>query len=177
VSSGSGYDIAASGSDSPVYFSITDGQQIIKKAKFNPPFKKSIYFIYTGRKQNTQESINRYHESIMKNSESMSSMISWLTEKITAESDINEFMRYMAEHEKILSKTLGMPGIREKYFSDFEGEVKSLGAWEGDFIMAVYSGREEQIRNYFNIRGFNTIFRFEDIVKGELQEFSPSGTA
>jgi mevalonate kinase len=175
VSSGSGYDIAASASDSPVYFSINYGRHTITKGKFNPPFKKSVYFIYTGRKQNTQESIKRNLESVKKSSFSISSMISWLTEKITTENDVNEFMRYMAEHEKILSKTLGMPGIREKYFRDFEGEVKSLGAWGGDFIMAVYPGGEERLRNYFNIRGLNTIFRFEDIVKEGLQEFSPEG--
>jgi mevalonate kinase len=164
VSSGSGYDIATSGSQTPVFFRIVDKKQSIEPATFNPPFKENIVFIYTGRKQNSQDSILRNIASIRKYRK-MVPVISWLSEKMSCEKNIGEFIGYVAEHEKILSGILNMQRIKEMYFRDFDGELKSLGAWGGDFIMAVSPGSSEYISKYFRMKGIHTMFRFENIIR------------
>lgn len=163
ISQGSGYDIAASRSITPIYFQIENKTPTISQAPFDPVFKDSVYFLYSGKKQNTEISIETKIESVKWNCDTVS-MISWLTEKIATATDVSEFMRYVSEHEQIISKTLKMQSIREN-FRDFEGELKSLGAWGGDFIMVVSQMRESEIREYFRSRGFDILFRYEEIIK------------
>ena len=53
----------------------------------------------------------------------------------------------------------------KKYFTDFEGEMKSLGAWGGDFFMAATEWNEETVRKYFINKGLDVIFKYDDIVR------------
>ncbi len=168
ISNGSGYDIAASRSVNPIYFQIENGNPSVSQAPFHPVFKDAVYFLYSGRKQNTEKSIAANIKLVMDNNDLVPA-ISWLTEKIATETDTGEFMRYIAEHEKIISKTLKMERIKEMYFKDFEGELKSLGAWGGDFLLVVSKMRESEIRQYFRSRGLNTIFRFDEIIRNKIQ--------
>ena len=39
--------------------------------------------------------------------------------------------------------------------------IKSLGAWGGDFILAT---SKDDPTSYFKKKGFNTIFKFDDII-------------
>ncbi|MBI5008957.1 MAG: GHMP kinase [Bacteroidia bacterium] len=164
VSSGSGYDIAASLASTPIFFSRVNGVPEIHPAIFNPSFKDSILFVYLGKKQNSESSIALNIESVRKN-QYLIPAINVLTEKIAEEGDINEFMRCLSEHEKIISATLGQLRLKEELFQDFEGEIKSLGAWGGDFAMAVSPNGETFMRNYFTTKGLNPVFRFDDIIR------------
>ena len=167
VSSGSGYDIATSASQTPVFYRIVGEKQSIEPTIFNPPFKENIIFVYTGRKQNTQESILRNIGSIRK-FRKMIPLVSKLSERISTEKNIDEFMRYITEHEKLMSGILNMKRIKEMNFKDFDGELKSLGAWGGDFIMAISSESSEYISKYFRMKGIDTMFRFNDIIRSGL---------
>jgi hypothetical protein len=51
--------------------------------------------------------------------------------------------------------------IKQELFKDFRGEIKSLGAWGGDFILV--SGDKES-PNYFKNLGFTTIIPFEEMI-------------
>lgn len=163
VSSGSGYDIAASNSAIPIVYQLTkDGREITPVA-FNPVFRENIYFVYLGKKQKTSTSIEKNIKNVRR--ENMVPLINTLTEKITAEDNLEEFIRCILEHEIIISKTLKTPRIKEEYFNDFDGEIKSLGAWGGDFAMVVSLLPETQIKNYFKDKGLETFFRFDEIIK------------
>lgn len=164
VSAGSGYDIAASLSPTPVFYQITDGHHLIDPVVFNPIFREFISFVYMGKKQNTESSIVKNIESVKKNM-NMVPLINSLTEKFAGEENMEEFIRSISEHEKIISATLNMTRIKEKYFRDFEGEIKSLGAWGGDFAMVVSPINQIRIKQYFREKGLETIFRFDEIVK------------
>ena len=48
---------------------------------------------------------------------------------------LQEFEAVIQEHESLISTLLGVPPIKNILFSDLPGEVKSLGAWGGDFCM------------------------------------------
>jgi hypothetical protein len=66
------------------------------------------------------------------------------------------------EHEKVLSIQLKKKMVKEIFFDDYEGEIKSLGAWGGDFIMAA---GPKNSKKYFNEKGFKTVFSFNDMLK------------
>ena len=163
ISSGSGYDIAASNSATPIVYQLTkDGREITPIA-FNPVFKENIYFVYLGRKQKTSTSIEKNIEAVRR--ENLVSIITDLTERIATETNLEEFVRYIVEHEIVVSKTLKMPRIKVEYFNDFDGEIKSLGAWGGDFAMVVSQMPDKHIKNYFRNKGLETFFGFDEIIK------------
>ena len=164
VSSGSGYDIAASGSPSSIFYQVNNNKPEIIPVSFKPEFRNFIHFVYSGKKQNTANSIEVNLKSVIKN-KNMIPVISGLTEKIAKEENLDEFMRYIEEHEKIISKTLKMKTIKERFFNGFEGEIKSLGAWGGDFVMVASHLDEKQVKRYFRDKGLETIFRFDEIVR------------
>ncbi len=163
VSSGSGYDIAASNSAIPILYQLNENGHEIISVPFNPVFKKNIYFIYLGKKQSTSSSIKKNLEAVKR--ENTAPVITLLTEKIAKENNMNEFIKHIFEHEIIISKTIKMNRIKEEYFNDFDGEIKSLGAWGGDFAMAVSPLPETHIKDYFRRKGLETFFRFDEIIK------------
>ena len=164
VSSGSGYDIAASLSPAPIFYQLKEGTHEINPVAFNPVFRKFIWFLYLGEKQNTSGSIEKYLRSVEKN-RNLGPVITGLTDMIAAEKNMEEFMRCINEHEKIIAAALNLTRIKEKYFNDFEGEIKSLGAWGGDFAMVISPLNEKIIKQYFNAKGLEILFGFDEIVK------------
>src|SRR5699024_4435249 len=58
---GSGYDIACAQNSSPILYQRKLAEKpLIKKVDFNPDYKKFIFFVHLGRKQNTREAVSRY---------------------------------------------------------------------------------------------------------------------
>jgi len=57
--------------------------------------------------------------------------------------------------------------VQNLYFSDFEGIIKPLGAWGGDFILAVSKIGLKKVKSFFNQKGLSVIFKWDDLVKGE----------
>ena len=45
-------------------------------------------------------------------------------------------------------------------FKDYKGEIKSLGAWGGDFVLAAGPINTPE---YFSRKGFNTIIRYNEM--------------
>ena len=64
------------------------------------------------------------------------------------------------EHEELISQILRKEKVKNKYFLDYDGEIKSLGAWGGDFILAA---GPENSNDYFFDKGFKTVFNFNTI--------------
>ncbi|MEZ4915794.1 MAG: hypothetical protein R2836_02275 [Chitinophagales bacterium] len=54
--------------------------------------------------------------------------------------------------------------IHNRLFSDFVGKCKSLGAWGGDFIMAISNEGTQYVENYFKNKGYKTIFNFDKMI-------------
>lgn len=155
---GSGYDIACASSNSHILYQIIDDNHIIKNVKFNPPFKKHLYFIYLNKKQNSLEELNIYNK--VKKKKSIVSEIDEITLKVLNCRNFDEFNNLISSHEKIISSIISKKTIKSK-FKDFNGELKSLGAWGGDFILA--STKDDPYK-YFNSKGLETIYKFDEIV-------------
>ena len=49
-------------------------------------------------------------------------------------------------------------------FKDFEGEVKSLGAWGGDFVMACTENDAEYVSRYFKNKGLDTVLTYKKLL-------------
>lgn len=164
VSAGSGYDIACARSDNPILYQIVKGQKMIQEIEFKPGFKNHLYFVYLGQKQNSAKSVHSFLQNKKKFKNEIE-LISNLSLHIATTQNIDDFEYYIKEHENILSSVLKTKSIKEERFNDFDGEIKSLGAWGGDFAMVCWQGIPSELQKYFKRRDLNTIFTFDEMIK------------
>lgn len=164
---GSGYDIACAKAESPIFYNIDEsmGQRVneSRKADFNPPFKDNIYFVYQGHKQNSANEVKVFLDREKDYDKEVKS-ISEISRILPDIQTLSDFCYFIKVHEEIMAKCLDRKRIK-KHFSDFEGEMKSLGAWGGDFFMAATEWNEETVRKYFINKGLDVIFKYDDIVR------------
>lgn len=156
---GSGYDIACATAKSPLIFRKQHLDPHIERCKFEPPFKTSLYFVYLNKKKNSREAIEFFKsQNIEKEQVAYASS---LTREIMNVNKLNDFERLITEHESFISKILGVVPVKDKLFPDFQGAIKSLGAWGGDFILA--TGDTDAPR-YFRTKGFDVVITYEEML-------------
>ena len=165
---GSGYDIACAQAMGPIKFVKHDGKPQWTAAPFDPSFKDHIYFIYLGQKQNSQKEVLKYQDIIIENKPSLISRVSELTREMINAKELSIFNKILREHEQLISLALGYPKVKDQYFGDFWGEVKSLGAWGGDFAMATSERSAQETRNYFESKGFSSVIPFHELIYSDL---------
>jgi len=159
---GSGYDVAAAGQPGPFLYR-TGNPPEITPCSFQPPFASQLYFIYLGQKQNSREGIARYRESRFREDGPVDT-ISSLTRSLLECRDLSSCDLLLREHESIVAGALEFPRAKDLYFPDYWGEVKSLGAWGGDFVLATSERPEEETRAYFNEKGFAVFFPYRTLI-------------
>jgi mevalonate kinase len=164
VSKGSGYDIACAISSGPIVYILKENIPEFEKVKFSPSFADKIYFVYQGNKQDSAEGIQKYRSRNSNPDISIVDAASSLTHRMLRASDLKEFEQVIREHEKLISSLLGAPTIRQKMFNDLPGEVKSLGAWGGDFCMLTWRDDPALLSRYLKSKGLKTWFNYNDIV-------------
>ena len=161
---GSGYDIACANAEGPIYYKLQNDEAVVAPARFNPTFKDTIYFIHTGKKVRTKDSISMYEQKTHAVSASDIVSISEITHAFVQAENLGEVNRLIIEHERLLSNILGLPTVKDQHFKDFWGSVKSLGAWGGDFIMVTSDRGENETKNYFSDKGLDVVLKWDDIV-------------
>ncbi len=157
---GSGYDIACAIHNNPILYSKKDRQPQIKEVVFDPGFKEQLCFVHLKKKQDSREGIEKYRQATI-DKERLVEKISNMTKAILESTDLNDFQRLLKDHEELLASALQMPTIQNKLFKDFQGVVKSLGAWGGDFVMAASSTDGPE---YFSSRGYETVLTYEEMI-------------
>ena len=155
----SGYDIACAESISPILYKLDKDQKTINQVGFKPSFNECIYFVYLNKKQNSYSEIKRYNKN--KASISIINEISDITSEILVCNSIDEFNKLIEAHELIISKLISKQTIKDVLFKDFDGSIKSLGAWGGDMIMVTGHNNPN---SYFKEKGYSTIFKFEELL-------------
>ncbi|MGE4290489.1 MAG: GYDIA family GHMP kinase [Salinivirgaceae bacterium] len=163
VSKGSGYDIACAQQKQALVYQLINQKPLIQSVFFNPPFLNQLNLIYLNKKMATEANIG----SFLKNdilSESLINTINLLTDKVLLCNELNDFQRIIQEHENLLANLLQMPTVKELHFSDFNGTLKSLGAWGGDFILSISNKSFEEQKAYFASRGYKTIRPLESLL-------------
>ena len=157
---GSGYDIACANSEKPLFFRLEDGKPKAYQVDFDPPFKTDLYFVHLNRKQSSRESIAVYEEAQDFDDQTLDH-ISAIGKEIARCATRSDFNMLMKEHERIIGKVLGQPPVQEELFPDFEGQIKSLGAWGWDFIMATGKAFE---MDYFRTKGYTTLRSYRELI-------------
>lgn len=155
---GSGYDIACAQNPFPILYSNREKPPFIKKAALDWPFKDHLFFVHLKQKQSSKEAIEHYKKT---NPQAGVDTMSALTEQILLCDSLSQFEIMLNAHENFISKTLQLPKIKDHLFPDFNGSIKSLGAWGGDFILATGSTTE----TYFKQKGYDVIIPFKEMIK------------
>ncbi len=164
---GSGYDIACAKSNHPIFFEVMTNDpnaisQKIETANFNPVFKDNLYFVYLGHKQNSAREIKAFLSKEKKYDKEIKS-ISEISKALPNIQTLSDFCYFIKIHEEITAACLEQKRLK-KYFSNFEGEIKSLGAWGGDFFLVATEWDEEQVKKYFDSKDLDVVFKYNDIV-------------
>jgi len=157
---GSGYDIACAQNSSPILYHLEQGKPIVEKTNFNPTFTENIFFVYLNQKQNSKNAIASYKEK-RNDLEASKKIINQLTQSVLNAKDENTFAEALEKHEKEMSSVLETKTVKESLFPDFDGTIKSLGAWGGDFVITV---SKQNPRAYFQSKGYKTILEYSDMI-------------
>jgi mevalonate kinase len=162
---GSGYDIACATAKSAITYQKISNlkSQISNPIDFRPSFAEQLYFVHLNQKQNSREGIQHYRNLSIDKTD-LIEQISEITQKIIHANELDEFAYYLEVHENIISTALNLKKVKDIFFQDFPGTVKSLGAWGGDFIMVASDESLEMITQYFREKGFSTILPYNAMI-------------
>ena len=169
---GSGYDIACATAEGPIYYQVkakvpepVEGPTpTIEPIDFNPSFADHLFFIYQGQKQSSSKEIKAFLAKanpieLQKDKEAVSD----ISRSVPKCQNLDEFGLLMQCHERIIARCIGQEPV-QKRFPDFEGVLKSLGAWGGDFILAATNWNENQVKAYFKEKGLKVVFGYKELV-------------
>ncbi|NND09410.1 MAG: GHMP kinase [Saprospiraceae bacterium] len=158
---GSGYDIACAMSDHPVLYQSDDLAIDVQDAAFSPRFSDNLYFVYLGQKRDTRLAAREYAEK--KVSSKDINEVSTISRSICTANNLSEFDSLLKAHEELIGTVLGKKPVKQDLFDNYWGEVKSLGAWGGDFVLATSSKSATETEAYFKNKGYHTFFPYKQL--------------
>ncbi len=146
---GSGYDIACATATHPLFYQLVEGQPQTTPAPFAPAFSDNLHFVYLGKKQNSSKEVDAFKERMSRTDlRKEIDAVTAISRALPGSRDLQDFRSMLNTHEAILSHCLGREPL-QKQFPDFEGSLKSLGAWGGDFMLAATPWPESRVKAYF----------------------------
>ena len=157
--SGSGYDIACAKHTTPIIYHLENNQPSITPVNYKPIFSNQVYFVHLNQKQNSRDGIAQY-KKYRNDALSLIPEINQLTQEFLSANTIESLNNVIIEHEQIIGTIIKQQTVKEQLFSDYFGEIKSLGAWGGDFILATGN---ENTPEYFRKKGFTTLLPFNEM--------------
>jgi mevalonate kinase len=158
---GSGYDIACAQHNNPITYQLRFARKpLVETIDFNPNFKSQLYFVYLNEKQNSREGITAYRKKAKVDAEIIVN-INLITEAMIGCETLSDFENLIVNHEAIISKLIDQKPIKTRLFKDFEGAIKSLGAWGGDFVLVT---AKTDPTSYFNSKGFDVVIPYSEMV-------------
>lgn len=160
---GSGYDIACAQYDTPIFYRLENQKPKITPFSFQPKFASDLYFVYLNQKQNSRSAIEAYFNKKNEKLEENITSISRLTNAVANAETVHSFANALQLHENEMSIILELSTIQETLFPDFNGVVKSLGAWGGDFVLAIAL---EDPTAYFLSKGYSTVIPYKEMILG-----------
>jgi mevalonate kinase len=156
---GSGYDIACATAQGPIHYERET--KTVKNFELPKSITDKLLFVYLGKKQNSQQEVNRFGDVEIE--QNILNQLKEIIAEVSTADDIEQFEVCINQHEQILSEILQRPTLKSVQFPDYPHEIKSLGAWGGDFFMATCRDLDEA-KIYFIDSGRDTIFTFNELV-------------
>jgi mevalonate kinase len=162
TSTGSGYDIASAIANKPIVYQSVNEEPKFYEIELPDVVKQSCYFIYLGKKQNSQRSVKLF---LQRGQQDLPvERMNELASEFINSTSVKGICSIMSEHDRLLSPILDLKRVKEVMFKDFEGEVKSLGAWGGDFVMACTENDAEYVSRYFKNKGLDTVLTYKKLL-------------
>ncbi|EGV43419.1 GHMP kinase [Bizionia argentinensis JUB59] len=158
---GSGYDIACARHETAITYQLQNEERLVESIHFNPTFKEDLYFVYLNQKQNSRDGISSYRNTSDKNEHAILEINEITNQMLVACNSLEHFNGLLKQHEAIISSIIKQPTVKARLFPDYEGQLKSLGAWGGDFILATATKNPE---SYFKEKGYHTVIRYQDLI-------------
>ena len=159
---GSGYDIAAAQNNSPIYYERNGYTPKVIPIAFSPAFKEKLFFVHLNQKQNSHAAISNYQKQEVIHP-TVKERLTAIGTEIAQTNDLARFCSLLKEHEGITASFLNQIPVQHRLFPDFDGQIKSLGAWGGDFVLAAGNG---PTKAYFQEKGFKTVIPYTDFILG-----------
>jgi len=157
---GSGYDLACAQNNSPIVYQLVNEKPVVEKVNFKPDFTDKIFFVYLNKKQNSKAAIASYYGK-QGNIQNVMETINSITKRVIEAITLKEFALNLQNHEIELSNILELLTVKEALFPDFDGVIKSLGAWGGDFVMSI---SKENPTDYFKTKGFEVVIPYDEMI-------------
>lgn len=164
ISIGSGYDIACAFSKTPIEYQLINGNPTINPVVFAPPFLDNLSLVYLNKKMATENNIKAFSKTKSADFNLTSERLSSLNFKFLNCDNLNHFIELLKDHERLISELIEQQPVKQKHFSDFNGEIKSLGAWGGDFILAASELTFEKQKKYFNNKGYAIVIPLKKLM-------------
>lgn len=162
---GSGYDLACALTPEPILYERNGTEPKITHLTWRPAWTADTVFVYRNQKQNSREGIRAYRQATF--TERSRQEIQDLSIALSSPTvDLRSAAQILHQHEKVVAGIIGEDPIQDALFPDFSGQLKSLGAWGGDFFWALSEKGPEKMREYFNDRGYETVVGYEEMVLG-----------
>lgn len=157
---GSGYDLACAQNDSAILYQLQNEKPVVEKISFEPSFSDKIYFVYLNKKQSSKSAIASYLDKQGDISKTIKTIDS-ITNKVVQATEPKEFALALQQHEIEMSNVLELQTVQEALFDDFRGVIKSLGAWGGDFVLAI---SKENPTDYFKEKGYKVVIPYQEMI-------------
>jgi len=157
---GSGYDIACAQHNKSLVYQMIAEKPIVREVDFDPVFHNQLFFVYLNRKQSSKTAIAAY-KSKKGNLDFTIQTVNAITSQIFESNDLISFAHWLEKHELLLSEILETPTVKQNLFPDFNGTIKSLGAWGGDFVLVVSEGNPT---TYFHSKGYHTVIPYSEMI-------------
>ena len=158
---GSGYDIASARSEGPLFYTLNPQKgPEITPAPFYPTYADQLFFVYLNQKQDSREGIARYRDRGAP-PEQLLRDVSSLSRAIPEAGSLDAFREIIEAHETLIAEILGMETVKRKWFREYPGSIKSLGAWGGDFILATGTPQDQE---YFREKGYAVIRPYSEFI-------------
>lgn len=157
---GSGYDLACANARGPILYQLIDGVPHYIEYPYQPPYRRQLYFVYLGKKQSSQDAIRLFREAEGQ-IQQLAAQITTITAQWLSARTLAEVEDCIRRHEHLISEAMQLARAKDLYFADYWGEVKSLGAWGGDFALVTSDRPEADTRAYFNEKGYDVVLTYE----------------
>ena len=158
---GSGYDVACAGAEAPLRYGLApDRTPRIERVHWAPACLGACFLVHLGHKRDSRAAIADYRAATSTQElRRYVDEVDALTDAVLAADDAAALAAALRQHEALVGYVTHQQPIGRERFGDFAGAVKSLGAWGGDFALAVPTdGRDlASATAYFQERGCGAV--------------------
>ena len=156
---GSGYDVACAGADGPLRYRLARGAPVVEAAAWAPAYLDRLWLVHLGRKQDSRDGIAAYRRAASGGElPRYVAELDAITDEVHAAPTAAALAEALRRHEALVGYVTHQQPLGRGRFADFPGAVKSLGAWGGDFALAVATAAADfDVPGYFAARGFGTV--------------------